>query len=91
MWQVNFSRQAEKQVKRLPETIRLILQVLVEEIKKEGPFRSTWKNYSKLESGRYHCHLKKGQPTYVVCWEIINKNTKSVEVYYVGTHEKAPY
>ena len=91
VWQVEFSTKARKQIKQLPETIRLILQVLVEEIKKDGPFRATWKNYSKLGPDQYHCHLKKGQPTYVVCWQVINKKVKVAEVYYVGTHEKAPY
>ncbi len=40
---------------------------------------------------KHHCHLKKGHPTYVVCWRVTSKQLKTVEVYYVGTHEKAPY
>ena len=82
---------AAKQAKKLPQKVRAILLVLIEEMKKEGPFRSTWKNYSKLSNDKYHCHLKKGHPTYVVCWEIVDKKINIVEVYYVGTHEKAPY
>jgi hypothetical protein len=38
-----------------------------------------------------HCHLRKGRPTYVACWRIIDKKTKQIEVYYVGSHEGAPY
>jgi len=91
MWQVDFSGKTKKQIKKLPETIKLILQVLVEEIRMEGLFRSNWKNYSKLGPDQYHCHLKKGKPTYVICWKIKNKKAMIVEVYYVGTHEKAPY
>jgi hypothetical protein len=38
-----------------------------------------------------HCHLIKGRPTYVACWEVKDPKNKILEVYYVGTHEKAPY
>ena len=65
--------------------------VLLLELEKAGPYRSNWSNYGKLSDGRYHCHIKRGNPTYVVCWEIINKEIKIVEVTYVGTHERAPY
>jgi hypothetical protein len=40
---------------------------------------------------KYHCHLKAGRPTYVACWELIDKKIRILEVYYVGTREKAPY
>ena len=46
---------------------------------------------SKKTEDKRHCHLIKGRPTYVCCWAIINKQKKIIEVYYVGTHEKAPY
>lgn len=38
-----------------------------------------------------HCHLIKGNPTYVCCWEVVEDEVKIIEVYYAGTHEKAPY
>lgn len=91
MWKVEFTAKARKQTRKLPDSIKLIFQVLVEEIKAEGPTRANWKNYSKLSRSEYHCHLKKGKPTYVACWEVIDKKIKIVEIYYVGTHEKAPY
>jgi mRNA-degrading endonuclease YafQ of YafQ-DinJ toxin-antitoxin module len=52
-------------------------------------------NYRKLKNqGKgidlRHCHLKKGRPTWVACWEVESENL-IIEVYYVGTHEKAPY
>ncbi len=34
--------------------------------------------------------LKKGKPTYVALWTV-DKKQVTVEVIYVGTHEKAPY
>jgi hypothetical protein len=45
----------------------------------------------KGADNEYHCHIEKGRPTYVVCWRIADKNKKNIEVYYAGTHEKAPY
>lgn len=61
------------------------------DIEVDGPVRGDWPNYGKLASGRHHCHLKKGNPTYVAVWEVRDKKIKLVEVTYVGTHEKAPY
>ena len=61
-----------------------------------GPNLNTWPNYTKekgttKEIDKRHCHLKKSRPTWVVCYSVIDKKTKLIEVYYVGTHEKAPY
>ena len=92
-WSVNFTGKTAKQVKKLPEEVQLALRALVSEMESSGPFRANWKNYSplKVESDRFHCHLKKGRPTYVACWEVVSKKIRIVEVYYAGTHENAPY
>lgn len=90
-WQVTFSRSAEKAYKKLPQGIQDRLDFLVREMMVLGPVRGNWKNYSKLGSNRHHCHLKTGRPTYVACWEVVNQQIKLIEVYYAGTHEKAPY
>lgn len=84
---------ANKCKKKLPLDIKVRLFALFTEIEKSGPYRKNWKNYSKLtgEKDKYHCHIKSGKPTYVVCWKIVNKEIQITEVYYVGTHEKAPY
>ncbi len=67
------------------------LDLFLVELSDLAPYRSNWPNYTKMSSEDYHCHLKKGRPTYVVCWRIISKIEKTIEVYYAGTHEKAPY
>ena len=90
-WQVYFHKKAEKQRRELPQSIAQRLDALVQEIAVAGPVRGNWKNYSKLSSTQHHCHIKSGRPTYVVCWEVKEKTIQIVEVYYVGTHEKAPY
>jgi hypothetical protein len=90
-WVVTSNKKVKKQVKKLPQRVKAALYVLSTEIKELGPARANWSNYSPLGKGRYHCHLKKGHPTYVAVWEVINKEIRIVEVQYVGTHEKAPY
>lgn len=91
LWTVNISMKASKQVTKLPEKVRDMLKALVADIAKTGPVRGDWSNYSKLDGDRHHCHLKKGQPTYVAVWQATNRTIRIVEVIYVGTHEKAPY
>jgi len=91
-WEVFFTRKANKQLKILPNRIQDIVLTLVKDIEIYGPVRGNWSNFGWLVKGKcYHCHLKKGRPTYVAFWEVIDGNIKMVEVNYVGTHEKAPY
>ena len=63
------------------------------DIEKSGPERTNWPNFGKLrgKENSYHCHIKNGNPTYVVVWEVQNNEINIIEVKYVGTHEKAPY
>ncbi len=95
-WTVHFTRQAEKQYEKLKRngskpSILDVINLLLVELKLEGPYRSNWPGYGLLEKREFHCHLKKGNPTYVACWKLTDKNSKKIEVYYVGTHENAPY
>ena len=90
-WQIEYTSKAVKQLKKLPVSIKDVVLALVMDIENKGPMRGDWPNFSKLGPRSYHCHLKKGKPTYVACWKMLDKNKKNVEVYYVGTHEKAPY
>ena len=91
-WDVRFTKKAEKQAKALPEGIRERLMALVQALSLTGPAQPLMPNYSKLagKGDRHHCHLKKGQPTYVAVWQTLKK-AKEVVMTYVGTHEKAPY
>lgn len=96
MWHVELTKKTKKQQGKLPKRIALILYLLNEDLRSNGPFPGkAWKNYSKLVSfgsdDKRHCHLLKGQPTYVCCWRVLDKKRKIIEIYYVGTHEKSPY
>lgn len=89
-WKVRLHSKAKKQYKGLKLDIRSSMNMLIKEVELLGPIRGNWKSYGKLGPNQHHCHLKSGRPTYVVCWKAF-KEQKLVEVYYVGTHEKAPY
>ncbi|MFA6008875.1 MAG: hypothetical protein WC799_02750 [Desulfobacteraceae bacterium] len=90
-WTVELTSKAKKQAEKLPKKIVAALIQLMMDIRKSGPIRGDWPNYSKLSEERHHCHLKKGHPTYVAVWREESNQIKLVEVIYVGTHEKAPY
>ncbi len=92
-WTVGFTNKAVKQLGKLSEDIQLIVAALQADLMMRGPMVPEWKNFSKLRGHgqRYHCHIKSTRPTYVVCWEVIDKRIRILEIYYVGTHENAPY
>jgi len=90
-WTVEFTNKARKQKDKLPIRIRELLFQLVRDIQATGPVRGDWPNYSKLTDCEHHCHIKKGQPTFVVVWREDKGKIRFVEVTYAGTHEKAPY
>jgi mRNA-degrading endonuclease RelE of RelBE toxin-antitoxin system len=90
-WTVTYSRKAAKQRLRLPARIQAVLDALILDIQNSGPVRGNWRNYSKLSGSSHHCHLKKGNPTYVAIWRELDNEIKLVEFTYAGTHEKAPY
>jgi hypothetical protein len=97
-WNIIPTRKAEKLIEELPNKVKAAAHLLFREMAVYGPDRKEWPNYSKLQGLKgqkksddiRHCHLKKGRPTYVACWQVYEKKMK-IEVTYVGTHEKAPY
>jgi mRNA-degrading endonuclease RelE of RelBE toxin-antitoxin system len=90
-WEVQIKRKAEKQIGRLPSLVQAALIALIREMEVKGPIRGNWPNYKRLGTDRHHCHLKKGHPTFVAVWEVLDNEIRLIEVIYAGTHEKAPY
>ena len=90
-WTVTEKRTLNKQVRKLPAKVQNLLITLERDMEVNGPIRGDCPNFSALSDNRYHCHLKKGRPTYVAIWEVMDKEIKLIEVIYAGTHEKAPY
>jgi len=96
-WEVLMTSKAIKQKNDLPEDVSAQLWRLILDIERIGPIQKGWSHFSALKKdkripeGSYHCHIKSGRPTYVVCWRVENKKIKIVEIFYVGTHENTPY
>lgn len=92
-WEINFSGQARKQVKKMPHKVIDALNFLRMDIAESGPVQPSWPNYGKLKGreGYHHCHLNKGKPCYVAVWFVNKDKVNLVEVRYVGTHEKVDY
>lgn len=96
-WRVYLSSAAVKQKRRMSLKLQMQLDVLEKEIEVAGPVRKNWSHYRPLvkragiPTGSHHCHIKSGKPTYVVCWYVVDVKQKIVEIFYVGTHENAPY
>jgi mRNA-degrading endonuclease RelE of RelBE toxin-antitoxin system len=86
-WKVSVKKKQLKKLDKLPSKVKEIFLALETDLIFNGPEQPTWKNYSKLEKNKYHCHLNYH---YVACWTA-EKETITIEVYYVGSREKAPY
>jgi mRNA-degrading endonuclease RelE of RelBE toxin-antitoxin system len=91
MWKVRWTSKARKAVNTLPPAVQTAVWFLIGDLKRKGPVVGNWPNYGKLGKNVHHCHLKKGKPTYVAVWWEVKEEASSIEVTYVGTHEKAPY
>jgi hypothetical protein len=95
-WIVSFSREAGKQYEKLKRSgsrpsINDVVDLLVLDLQKNGSQLADWPHFGPLEPEHFHCHLRRGRPCYVACWKVIDKKAKRIEVYYVGSHEGAPY
>ena len=91
MWNVRINKKILKKYNKLSGSIQERFKALTIELRAVGPVQTRWLNYSKISGKKdcYHCHLKKGKPTYVAVWKVTDK--KTIEVIYVGSHEKANY
>ena len=99
-WTVDVPTKIKKQLlelkKNRPKVFDLATRLFVE-MEADGPYRKNWSHFGSLDKGpgipedSYHCHLKNGRPTFVACWKIEHKSIKIIRIFYVGTHENAPY
>ena len=86
-YEVRIKKPALKNLRKAPVRVQEKFTFLLEDLTQHGPVQPNWPNYSKLAEDKYHCHL-----TYhwVACWTW-EEGSIEMEVYYVGTREKAPY
>ena len=84
---VKIKKKISKKLLKLPKSVQKLFFLLVEDLKKDGPVQNSWPNFSPLGKDEFHCHLNY---RYVACWTY-EKETITIEVYYAGSREKAPY
>jgi hypothetical protein len=87
MYKVIIKKSVYKGINKMPRLAQLTMGNLIIDLQENGPILKSWSNFSKIGKNMYHCHL-----TYkwVACWEFI-ENTITIEVYYAGSRENAPY
>ncbi len=88
MWQIKIKRKLQRKIEALPQSVQDIFADLKMDLEHTGPVQPGWKNYSKLGKNKHHCHLTYH---YAACWEVDENNVLTMEVYYVGSRENAPY
>lgn len=86
-YEVTIKKKVLKKLTKLPLWVQKKLGLLVLDLREKGPVQPGWQNFSKLSDIEYHCHLG---TSWVACWRH-EKETIIIEVYYVGSREKAPY
>jgi hypothetical protein len=86
-YDVSFSKKTLKNLEKMPDLMVQKFFILAEQLKVKGPLAPNWANYSKLGKNEYHCHLSY---SWVACWKH-ESNTLTIEVYYVGSRQNAPY
>jgi len=86
-YNVIIKRKILRAIQKLPQGVQNKFNVLLHDLIDKGPVQPHWPNFSKLAHNQYHCHLGYG---WVTCWEQTGNNF-IIEVYYVGSREKAPY
>jgi len=86
-YEVRIKKKVARGLERLPADVQKLLFLLILDLKSDGPIQKSWRNFSPLGKDRYHCHLNY---RYVACWTC-RRNEIVIEVYYVGSREKAPY
>ncbi|EKD28617.1 MAG: putative cytosolic protein [uncultured bacterium] len=86
-YNVTIKKNILKKLNKLPENIQDKLFILAEDLKDKGPLAKDWPNFSPLGEEKYHCHLGY---SWVACWKYY-KDIITIEVYYAGSRENAPY
>lgn len=87
MYEVLVKKSVLKSLRKMPVKEQEAFKILHDALESSGPIQPSFLNYSKLGPNEYHCHLSR---KWVACWK--NENgTLTIEVYYAGSRESAPY
>jgi mRNA-degrading endonuclease RelE of RelBE toxin-antitoxin system len=86
--EIRIKKAVLKNLRKLPDNVQERFDKLAKVLHQSGPTGAhIFLNYSKLGEHEYHCHLTHH---YVACWRC-EKGTITIEVYYAGSRENAPY
>jgi hypothetical protein len=91
-WRVVAARRTLKVLERMPLKARDSFWRLFAVLGDSGPTGPrNWRNYGKLKSrdAAYHCHLT-ADHRWVACWRA-EEDTLVIEIFYLGSHQDAPY
>ncbi len=90
MYTVKVKKKVLKSIQKIPKARQEDFYDLIEDLRSGGPVQKGWPNFSVLDLklGTYHCHLSS---RWGACWKVLQNKTLELEVYYVGSREKAPY
>ena len=97
LWDVACSKKATKQISHLDKELLDETAKLIHDLKIRGPYLTDRSHFCSLHQqphipkNAFHCHINDGNPTYVACWNIVEEKKRKAEIFFVGTHEKAPY
>ncbi len=86
-YEVQIKKKVVRELWKLSADVQKLLFLFVADLRADGPIQKSWRNFSPRGEDRYHCHLNY---RYVACWTCRKKEI-TIEVYYVGSREKAPY
>lgn len=93
-WSIYAGSKVKKQIKKLAQDVKELYEALEADLRTNGPIVN-WPSFQKNKgTGKidcYHCHLAKGNPTFVAMWRVLDKKLKRLEMRYVGTHENVDY
>ena len=84
---IRITHKAQKNLETKPKREQERFFRLKMALETDGPEQPSFMNYSKLATNMYHCHLSR---KWVACWKN-ESGTLTIEVYYVGSRESAPY
>lgn len=92
-WYVHRSESIRDQLHGLIDNQQLHhrINVLFRNMEIDGPVRTEYSKYRYDKvADKYHCHITDGNPTYVVMWEVDEKN-HVINIVDIGVHENFEY
>jgi hypothetical protein len=91
-WNLIIGKKAIKGYGKMPYHAQQAFARLTGVLREQGPTGPhAWRNYGKLKGrdDQYHCHLTNDHQ-WIACWHA-KEEVLRIEIFYAGSHQKAPY